>query len=144
MTPNSRALFVLGVLLGALGCTSTPAPLPTPAADPSLPAASTPRGPTPTVSALPTAATSSPSAAPPATAPLAGPAWQAILDSINDDGSVSQDTALQAFSIAFGPLPGVSVPQGEAGFVGSGTMAMHWLVGYWDELTSDQQQAAIA
>ncbi len=67
-----------------------------------------------------------------------------MLDSISDDGSVSKDTALQAFSVAFGPLPGVSVPPGDAGFVGSGTMAVHWLVSYWDQLTSDQQQAAIA
>ena len=75
---------------------------------------------------------------------MIGPAWQSVLDSINDDGSVSKDTALQAFSVAFGPLPGVSVPSGDAGFVGSGTMALHWLAGYWDQLTSDQQQTAIA
>ena len=67
-----------------------------------------------------------------------------MLDSINDDGTVSKDTALQGFSVAIGPLPGVSVPPGDAGFVGSGTMAVHWLVGYWDQLTSEQQQAAIA
>lgn len=50
---------------------------------------------------------------------------------------------MQAFALAFGALPGVEAPEGAAGFTRSGTMAMRWLVGYWDQLTAEQQQAAI-
>ena len=142
MTPTTRTLLAMGVVLAALGCTSAP-PLPSGTVSPT----SQPSHVTTTSSVLPdvtTAPTASAPPAPSASPVVPGPAWQQVLDSINDDGSVSKDTALQAFSVAFGPLPGVSVPSGDAGFVGSGTMALQWLVGYWDQLTSDQQQAAIA
>jgi hypothetical protein len=38
-----------------------------------------------------------------------------VLDEIRPDGTVTAPTALRAFVLACGPLPGVSVPPGEAG-----------------------------
>jgi hypothetical protein len=67
-----------------------------------------------------------------------------VLGQVKADGSVSMDTALQAFSLAFGPLPGVIMPAGDPGFIQSGTMAMRWLVSYWAKLTPAQRAAAIA
>ena len=69
-------------------------------------------------------------------------AWENALAGIELDGTVPLETALQAFSIAFGPLPGVTMPEGEPGFYGSGTGPVRWLVGHWDELTQEQQAAA--
>src|SRR4051794_30697147 len=118
--PALRKLLTLGAIVAALGCTSTP---PTPSPNESVPATAVTSVSPPSTTAAPTA-TAVPSVAPSATAPVVGQAWQSVLDSIGDDGTISKDTALQAFSVAIGPLPGVSVPPGEAGFVGSGTMAV--------------------
>jgi hypothetical protein len=97
---------------------------------------------------LSTPPTASPSASPPAeTAPpiAAGPAWTAIRDAIDPNGHVTKDTALAAFALASGvDMPGVTPPAGDPGTIASGTMALRWLVSYWDALTADQQAAAIA
>jgi hypothetical protein len=88
----------------------------------------------------------SPSASLPAeSAPpiIAGPAWDAIQDAIDAEGHVSKDTALQAFALAFGGLPGVTPPPGDPGTVHSGTLAVRWVMSYWDELTPEQQAAAV-
>ena len=70
-------------------------------------------------------------------------AWQNAVAGIERDGTVPLETALQAFSVAFGPaLPGVEMPEGDPGFYGSGTGPVRWLLGHWDELTSEQQAAA--
>ena len=74
----------------------------------------------------------------------AGPAWDAVNDAIGDDGHVSKDTALQGFALAFGGLPGVTPPPGDPGTIPSGSMALRWLVGYWDQLTTAQRAAAVA
>jgi len=132
MVRRGRLAILVGGALVVVGCTTTltlPSPPPTsPGARPSAPAAGSPSA---TVSA-----TSSPAGA--------GPAWEGVLAMIGADGSVSKETALQAFSLAFGPLPGVDLPTGEVGFTRSGSMPLRWLVGYWDELSAAQQQAAIA
>jgi hypothetical protein len=69
-------------------------------------------------------------------------AWQTVLAGIGRNGTVSKRTALQAFALAFGPLPGVSVPSGPTGEVVSGTVAVRWIRGYWSQLTPAQQAAA--
>ena len=124
--------FSSGLVLVA-ACAAAPPPPPT------GPSTGPPQPPTSTAPSQPSPAPS----APPATAAAPGPAWRQVLDSIGDDGRVSKDVALQAFSLAIGPLPGVTVPAGEAGLMPSGTMAVRWLVSYWSALTSEQQQAAI-
>jgi hypothetical protein len=68
-------------------------------------------------------------------------AWGALLADLPDDGTVPLDAALQAFALAYGPLPGVEVPSGERGDV-DGTTAMTWLAQHADELTPAQAGAA--
>jgi len=115
---------------------------PAPVANTSPTAAPGQSSPSPSAVASPAGPSPSPGQAGQTYAP--GPAWQSVVDAIKEDGSVSKDTALQAFSLAFGALPGVSLPSGETGTITDGTMPMHWLVSQWAELTSDQQAAAIA
>lgn len=69
--------------------------------------------------------------------------WQSIFDQVGADGTVSTDTALQAFSLTFGALPGVSVPAGDAGVIGDGTFAVRWLVAHWADISAQQRSAAI-
>jgi hypothetical protein len=71
-------------------------------------------------------------------------AWENVVAGVERDGTVPLETALQAFSIAFGTtLPGVELPTGTPGFYGSATGPVSWLVGHWDELTPEQQAAAL-
>jgi len=74
-------------------------------------------------------------AAPPATA------WQRVLSQVGPDGSISKQTALQAFVLAVGPLPGVRRPAGAAQVIDDGSGAVRWLLGYYSELTAAQQAA---
>ncbi len=69
-------------------------------------------------------------------------AWQRVLDRIAPDGKVSFETALDAFSLAVGPLPGVAMPAGRRERIPSATGAIRWLGGYRDRLT-DAQRAAV-
>jgi hypothetical protein len=55
---------------------------------------------------------------------------------------VTKQTAMQAFALAFGPLPGVDVPRTDHGEVGSGDPAIDWLLAYWTRLTTTQRAAA--
>ena len=67
-----------------------------------------------------------------------------MLDQVGADGTVSKDVALQAFALASGAdMPGVTPPAEDPGATASGSIALRWLVSYWDELTPDQQAAAI-
>lgn len=84
------------------------------------------------------------SAGSPSRAPSPGPAWDAVLARIRPDGSVPTEAALQAFSLAFGPLPGVRVPPGDAGVMPDGTLALRWLVGHWRDISPEQRAAAAA
>ena len=70
-------------------------------------------------------------------------AWNSVLDQIGPDGAVSTDTALQAFALAFGPMPGVNTPPGGAGVIPDGSFAVRWLMGHWTQLTSAQRAAAV-
>jgi hypothetical protein len=69
-------------------------------------------------------------------------AWQTVLAGIDRRGRVSKRMALQAFSLALGRLPGVSVPRGPVGEIASATAAVRWIRGYWLQLTPAQRAAA--
>ena len=69
-------------------------------------------------------------------------AWEQVLAQIGPDGDVSFETALDAFSLAVGPLPGVPMPTGRVAPIASGTGAIRWLDGYRSRLT-DEQRAAV-
>jgi len=68
-------------------------------------------------------------------------AWERVLSQIGPDGDVGLETALQAFSLAIGPLPGVAKPAGRVEEIPSGSGAVRWLMGHYDELTPEQQAA---
>jgi hypothetical protein len=82
----------------------------------------------------------------PAQTPLAsGPPepandWQRVLAGIGHDGRVPLETALAAFELAIGDLPGVDTP-GERVELSSGSGPIRWLLGHWDELSLEQQDA---
>ncbi|MBI4816234.1 MAG: hypothetical protein HY791_08250 [Deltaproteobacteria bacterium] len=71
-------------------------------------------------------------------------AWSQVVARISADGDVDKDTALVAFALAIGPLPGVIVPEGEPGLPASGSGPVRWLVRYWDELEPGHRAAAEA
>jgi von Willebrand factor type D domain len=68
-------------------------------------------------------------------------AFERVLDGIADDGSITPRLALNAFAIAYGPLPGVKRPAGPAGGPPSATEAMMLVARVWDRLTPAQQRA---
>ena len=68
-------------------------------------------------------------------------AWEHVLGQISSDGSVPKDTALDAFSLAIGPLPGVAASPGPAGVIADGSGAIRWAVRYYDQLSAEQQAA---
>jgi hypothetical protein len=63
-------------------------------------------------------------------------AWEKVLDQVRPDGSVSKATALQAFALAYGGLPGVRAPSGARMRVPSGTLAGAWVLRYLPRLSS--------
>lgn len=72
---------------------------------------------------------------------LALSAWQRTLDGIHADGSITPQLALQAFSRAYGPLPGVNTPPRPGGSPPEATLAMQLVARVWDRLTAAQQAA---
>ena len=69
--------------------------------------------------------------------------WERTLDGIRNDGSYSTDLALKAFSMAYGPLPGVRLPRGPSEAPpDAGTLAIGLVDNKWDQLTP-QQRAAV-
>src|ERR1700734_1744762 len=75
------------------------------------------------------------------TAPRAS-AWQRVLDQIGPDGQVTKSTALAAFVLAIGPLPGVPRPPGATQGIPDGSAAVRWLLAYYSQLTPGQRSAA--
>jgi hypothetical protein len=75
-------------------------------------------------------------------APGAGTAWDQVLGRIQPDGEVDRQLALDAFVLAFGPLPGIGRPPGASGEIPSGTFALRMLRRFWGTLTPEQQAAA--
>ena len=57
---------------------------------------------------------------------LPSTAWAKVLDQVRPDGTVSEQTALQAFALAYGALPGVHLPSGPVGQIPDGTLAAYW------------------
>jgi hypothetical protein len=71
------------------------------------------------------------------------PAWMAALNQIGPNGEIRLATALQAYTIVFGPLQGVQAPASDDGLVGSGTLAVHMILQHYHDLTTTQQQAVL-
>ena len=78
----------------------------------------------------------------PTTRPLT--AWDEIVAKMGPNGEVSLEMALQAFSLAVAPLPGVELPKAPRARLKSGTPAVRWLLAHWSELTAEQQSVADA
>src|SRR5262245_40517962 len=75
------------------------------------------------------------------TSPAGVPAFQRVLARIGADGTIDRDTALQAFALAFGPLPGVHVPAGPAEEIPSGSGPLRWVLAQFSRLTQAQRTA---
>ena len=74
-------------------------------------------------------------------APLA--AWQRVLDEIKPDGTVTVSTALAAFALAIGPVPGARAVPGPSQPIPSGTLAVDWVLAHWPALTAGQRRAVL-
>jgi hypothetical protein len=70
-------------------------------------------------------------------------AWDQVVSQIQPDGTVTADTALQAFALAVVPLPGVTPPAGQAGDLNA-DLAVAWVNQVWAQLSVDQQAAITA
>jgi hypothetical protein len=68
-------------------------------------------------------------------------AWQRVLDGVDHDGSVSRETALAAFSLVYGSLPGVRTPRGRHAPIRSGTLAALWALEHRSQMTAAQRTA---
>ncbi|MGO8951584.1 MAG: hypothetical protein ACLQUY_28810 [Ktedonobacterales bacterium] len=71
------------------------------------------------------------------------PAWTAVLDQIGPNGEISLSTALQAYTLVFGSLPGVQSPAPSGGIIPSGTLAVRMILQHYSDLTPAQQQAVL-
>jgi hypothetical protein len=85
--------------------------------------------------------TQSPSASLLSGPPASGTGLSTVLSEVDPNGTVSLTTALQAFSLVVGPLPGVTPPAGPVGQVADGTFAVRWVLGYWRQLSTAQRTA---
>lgn len=70
-----------------------------------------------------------------------GSAWQKVLAQVSKDGKVSKGTALQAFALALGPVPGVHAPSGARVAVPDAGEAVRWVFAHWNDLDGAQQAA---
>lgn len=66
-------------------------------------------------------------------------AWRRVLDGVDDNGSVSRKTALAAFSLVYGSLPGVRTPGGRHAPIRSGTLAALWALEHRAQMTAAQR-----
>lgn len=67
-------------------------------------------------------------------------AWRTAVEDIQDDGTYSKDAALTLFAMAFGGMPGVTVPLDDVGPVWSGTMALRATMHHESELNEEQRR----
>jgi len=67
-------------------------------------------------------------------------AWDQVLSQIQPDGTVTAETALQAFALAVSPLPGITTPDGTPGDVDA-DLAVPWVEQVRDQLGTEQQAA---
>ena len=73
---------------------------------------------------------------------LALTAWDRTIGRTRADGSITPQIALQAFSLAYGPLPGVRLPAGNRGVpLTAGTQAVGLVARMWGRLTRAQRNA---
>lgn len=70
-------------------------------------------------------------------------AWEQIAAQLGPGGAVSADTALQAFALLYGPIPGVTPPSGPSGEVFSGSLAIEWAMQHLDDMTDEQRRAVL-
>ncbi|HSS56923.1 MAG TPA: hypothetical protein VLK59_02865, partial [Solirubrobacteraceae bacterium] len=69
-------------------------------------------------------------------------AWDALLARVAARGGrADASTAVQAFSLAVAPLPGVRVPKGPKGSIPEGTLAISWVLANYGRLTPGVRQA---
>ena len=69
-------------------------------------------------------------------------AWDALLARVAARGGrADASTAVQAFSLAVTPLPGVRVPKGPKGSIPEGTLAISWVLANYGRLTPGVRQA---
>jgi len=69
-------------------------------------------------------------------------AWDALLARVAARGGrADASTAVQAFSLAVAPLPGVRVPKGPKGSIPEGTLAISWVLTNYGRLTPGVRQA---
>jgi hypothetical protein len=87
-----------------------------------------------------------PAAAPPPGSDPARPesAWLQTLAHTGPDGTLDMLTALQAFSLAIGPVPGVQRPPGADEAIPSGTVAVTEVLRHFAELSDEQRAAVVA
>jgi hypothetical protein len=72
---------------------------------------------------------------------LSRTAWDRAMDGIREDGSIRPGTAVKAFAIAYGSIPGAKRPARRAGAPDDGTLAFQLAARSWDDLTSAQRRA---
>jgi hypothetical protein len=72
-------------------------------------------------------------------------AWNHVLDGIGPDGEITEDVALAAFSLVYGPVPGAVTPSDPpVPAPRSGTAALRWVRGSWHALDDDQRAAVLS
>jgi hypothetical protein len=72
--------------------------------------------------------------------PLPTTAWGRVLAQIRPNGTVSEQTALAAFAVAYGGLPGVKPPSERRTTIESGTQASEWIRPYIHRLSQRRQR----
>jgi hypothetical protein len=66
--------------------------------------------------------------------PLPTTAWEKVDAQVRSNGTVSEQTALEAVALAYGALPGISVPSGARTAPVSGDLAQGWITPYLPRL----------
>jgi hypothetical protein len=71
-------------------------------------------------------------------------AFDKVLAEVRPDGTVSEQTALQAFALTYGSLPGVHPPAGAPAYVPSGTEAAAWVLADLPRLSPTMRAAVLS
>lgn len=70
--------------------------------------------------------------------------WERLLNKAGAERRVTKATALDAFALAMGPIPGIHVSHNDVGVVDSGDDAVDWILPYIGHLTRRQRTAVRA
>lgn len=76
------------------------------------------------------------------TPPASETAWQSLKARVGTNGHVSRELALDAYATLIAPIPDGNKLQGDRG-TSSGTMALRWLLRYWEELSAEQRSSVL-